>query len=121
MKLSKKFKAIFASAVLFGVSLTPLLSLNSTQVNADTAYDFPEGTIFQTKGTVTVWGDNNEGNTFIYVFNGNGDPKLSNRQLAYGSAWYTDEYRIYKDEKYYRVSTNEWVKNEYISYNRIDQ
>lgn len=36
--------------------------------------------------------------------------KITNRALQAGSDWYSDRYAYFNDEKYYRVSTNEWVK-----------
>jgi hypothetical protein len=35
---------------------------------------------------------------------------ISNRALANGTKWYSDQIKTYDGVKYYRVATNEWVK-----------
>ena len=35
--------------------------------------------------------------------------KMSNRSISAGTDWYSDKELTFKGEKYFRVSTNEWV------------
>jgi hypothetical protein len=39
---------------------------------------------------------------------------LTNRALANNTEWYTDKIKIYDGARYYRVATNEWVKDTYF-------
>ncbi|MFD1472132.1 CAP domain-containing protein [Companilactobacillus mishanensis] len=48
----------------------------------------------------------------LYTFNGT---RVSNRGLAPGSSWATDRLIIIGDHTYYRVSTNEFVKDENLA------
>lgn len=47
----------------------------------------------------------------VDLFDVNGK-KVTNKQLAADSHWYSDKKMTLKDDKYYRVSTDEWIKEE---------
>ncbi|WP_166806602.1 SLAP domain-containing protein [Companilactobacillus zhachilii] len=53
----------------------------------------------------------------VYDYDGN---LITDRKLASGSNWYTDELMQLNGTKYYRVATNQWVKASdiYLYYNR---
>ena len=41
--------------------------------------------------------------------------KVNNRALSNNTDWYSDKIKIYDGAKYYRVATNEWVKDIYFA------
>ncbi|WP_125768831.1 peptidoglycan recognition protein family protein [Companilactobacillus furfuricola] len=67
------------------------------------------------EGTVKV---NNSGSYAVPLvgFNSNGSTTKSNRGLANNTDWYTDQSKTYNGHKYYRVSTNEWVMDNYAQF-----
>jgi hypothetical protein len=112
MNFKKSLSSLIATVSLLAVATVPVVSISSEQQAKadDTSYSFPEGTIFKADGTVFAY-TNKDPFVFLYTFNGpNSAPKLNSRNVANGSEWYTDEFRIYNHTKYYRVSTNEWLK-----------
>lgn len=40
---------------------------------------------------------------------------LNNRALANGTEWYSDQIKTYDGARYFRVATNEWVKDTYFA------
>lgn len=60
--------------------------------------------------------NNKEGAVIPLVgFNANGTTFEGNRGLSNNSSWLTDKSREYNGHKYYRVSTNEWIMDSYVS------
>lgn len=50
------------------------------------------------------------------------EKKIKNRALHAGTDWYSDRYAYFNGDKYYRVSTNEWIKAEDVfEYDPIDE
>lgn len=65
--------------------------------------------IFKLKGNVTVSLTNS---SYVGLFSFTNDGQIGtvkNRGLANGTAWFTDQYRVYNGKRYYRVATDEWV------------
>lgn len=50
----------------------------------------------------------------LYCFTGS-KKEMSNRGLKNLTPWYTDQYKVHQGTKYYRVSTNEWVSEKYVT------
>lgn len=117
MKLSKKLSVLLASVSMLTFAVAPVIGSQKTQTaQAATAYDLPDGTIVKAPSSLMALNfEAGESNVFLWTFNGN-QRSLSNRGVQNHSWWYTDEYRVFDGEKYYRVSTNEWV-----NYNDIDE
>jgi len=67
--------------------------------------------IFKLKGVVSV---NEKSASFVGLFSFSSDGNIGivkNRALANDTPWFTDKYREYNGHFYYRVATNEWVKD----------
>jgi len=58
----------------------------------------------------------------LYNINSNNTSNISNRELANGTSWFSDEKETSDNQVYYRVSTSEWVKaSQVYPYWNLDQ
>ncbi|WP_125771654.1 hypothetical protein [Companilactobacillus furfuricola] len=117
MKFTKGVSAVLASVAALSFAVGPVFSVGSTQsAEATSIWDLPEGTTMPSEGKLMALNyEPGETTVFLWSFDGN-NIRLSNRGVANYTWWYTDKYRVYDGDKYYRVSTNEWV-----NYNDMDQ
>lgn len=117
MKFTKILSGFIATAAALTFAVGPALNVASTNnAQAATSFDLPNGSIVPAEGTLMALNaEPGETSVFLWTFNGN-NIKLSNRGVSNYTWWYTDEYKVFNGEKYYRVSTNEWV-----NYNDMDQ
>ncbi|MFD1470889.1 hypothetical protein [Companilactobacillus mishanensis] len=117
MKINKTFKGVLAAAMMLSIGVAPVVAMsnvNTVQASPESR-DFPDGTKFPDPETLIVYSDGGDSVVFLRNYN-NGKLTMSNRGLANDSGWYADEYMWVQGEKYYRVSTNEWVASRDILY-----
>lgn len=72
-------------------------------------------TVKENKENITVWNDNGKFCPLVAFSTTTGEIyNLSDRALGNNTDWYSDKIKTYDGAQYYRVATNEWVKDIYF-------
>ncbi|KRK65082.1 hypothetical protein FC72_GL001709 [Companilactobacillus tucceti DSM 20183] len=115
-----KLKKILLSLSLMLSLVTPVLGASTTTVNADV--DDP-GYTYYSRTVIHVYNYMDTNLSFVPMVSFNADSTVSrvtNRALLNSTPWLTDMQRRGADGGwYYRVSTNEWVSNNYVESDEV--
>ncbi|KRL67556.1 glycoside hydrolase family 73 protein [Companilactobacillus versmoldensis] len=104
----------YATAPNYDSSLNNLIeTYNLTQYDSASTENATQAPSDSTR-TIVV---NNDASYAVPLvgFNSDGSTTKSNRGLANGTGWATDQTKDYNGHTYYRVSTNEWVMDNYAT------